>query len=744
MTHVEDDRMRGILSSLSDPTGCLTAILTHSQIAFAIWQPDGRVVLTAPAFRELFLIEPTADYNLLSDERFATSEMRRAFEQAVAGETVNLPASVRLRGEMTLLPLRSRDGAVEYVGTICHAKATDERFRRLSDAGIIGIITTDFDGNIREANDAFLNIVGYSAADVRAGHVRWTELTPPDWRHLDQRAVEQLRTTGVAAPWEKEYIRKDGTRVPILIGVALLDRGSGECIAFILDLTERRQTEEALRLSERRFRGFKDSGIIGIVISDMVGNIKEVNDAFLAIVGYTREDLAAGKVSGRTLNTPEREKTDATAFAQLRGGGVAKAWQKELVRKDGTRAPILNGVVVVDEKAQECVAFMLDLTELKQAEAAARESAARKAAVMEAALDAIVLMDHNGMITDFNPAAERTFGYSRDEVIGKELAEVIIPAHLRVQHRAGLRAYLASGEGGILGRRIEVVAIRKDGSEFPAEVAVVRIRSAGDALFTGYIRDITERKQAALAEILRREKEAAQAANRELEAFSYSVAHDLRAPLRGISGFSNILAEDYGDKLDEGGKALIQRVTASVTRMALLIDALLGLARLSRAELKRQPVDLTNLMRATFERLRAADPTRSVELAVNDDIVVDADPELLGAVVENLVGNAWKFTRKQPAARIELGRSTSDEVVRYYVRDNGAGFDMRFANRLFSAFQRLHSADQFEGTGVGLATVQRIIHRHGGRVWAEAAENAGATFWFTLTEEPTGEAHGER
>ncbi len=500
--------------------------------------------------------------------------------------------------------------------------------------------------------------------------------------------------------------------------------------------TELRRANEALRQSEARFRRLTESGIIGILRSNWSGTIHDANDAFLAMLGYTREDFVAGKVTGETVNTPAKARTDTGPMAALAQRGMAGPWEKELARKDGTIVPALVGAARVDESSQEIIAFVLDLTERRRAEAAVRESEARKTAVMEAALDAIVLMDAEGRIIDFNEAAERTFGYSRREVLGQSLAEMLIPGALRLEHAAGLRRFLETGESRVLGRRLELSALRKDGSEFPAEVAVVRIRSEGAPVFTGHIRDISERRQAAEAELLRREKDAAEAANRELEAFSYSVAHDLRAPLRGINGFSAALLEDYGHTLDDGAKALLRRVTSSTERMGHIIDALLSLARLSRFEVRHEIVDLTSAAQAVIEHLRAAEPERSVEFVVPDGVVARGDPHLLRVVLENLLGNAWKFTRKRADARIEFGRAPSPEGVRYFVRDNGAGFDMAFSDKLFAPFQRLHSPSQFEGDGVGLATVQRIVRRHGGRVWAEGKEDAGAVFHFTLPGDP--------
>jgi signal transduction histidine kinase len=222
------------------------------------------------------------------------------------------------------------------------------------------------------------------------------------------------------------------------------------------------------------------------------------------------------------------------------------------------------------------------------------------------------------------------------------------------------------------------------------------------------------------------------AANRELEAFSYSVAHDLRAPLRAIDGFSSGLEEDLGPRLDDATRHDVERIRSACRRMDEQIDGLLRLSRLTRAELRRRAVDLSALALGVGETLRQAHPARRVELAVAPGITVDADPGLLRVLLENLLGNAWKYSARVALARIEVGSAARAEGMALFVRDNGAGFDMAYADKLFSPFQRLHAAHEFEGTGIGLATVQRIVARHGGRVWAEAEPGKGATFWFTL------------
>jgi signal transduction histidine kinase len=228
------------------------------------------------------------------------------------------------------------------------------------------------------------------------------------------------------------------------------------------------------------------------------------------------------------------------------------------------------------------------------------------------------------------------------------------------------------------------------------------------------------------------------AANNELEAFSYSVAHDLRAPLRGIDGFSLALIEDYGDKLDEQAKAYLHNVRESAQHMARLIEDLLALARVGRGEIRKAPVDLGALMRVVAARVRKVDPDRHAEFVIEDGLLANGDRGLLGIVCDNLMGNAWKFTKARPCARIEFGANKEEGQTVFFIRDNGAGFDMAYSKKLFGVFQRLHGPSEFEGTGIGLATVQRIIRRHSGRIWATGEVEKGATFYFTLgeTEKP--------
>jgi PAS domain S-box-containing protein len=361
-----------------------------------------------------------------------------------------------------------------------------------------------------------------------------------------------------------------------------------------------------------------------------------------------------------------------------------------------------------------------------------RASEAQFHTLAATAHDAIVMADAAGRITYFNPAAERSFGWSAAEVCG-QLLTLLMPDRFHTAHLEGLQRYAATGRARILGRTLELTARRRDGTEFPVELSIASLGAAGAAGFAGILRDVTERRLA--HDALRRSEAELRVANAELEAFSYSVSHDLRAPLRSIDGFSQALLEDAGEALPPPAREHLERVRAASQRMARLIDDLLALAQVTRTELASERVDLSALAREVVADLRRH-RERDVEVTVAPGLEANGDRQLLRLVFENLIGNAWKFTAGRPGARIDVGAERLNGATVFHVRDNGAGFDMTFAHKLFTPFQRLHGQAEFDGTGIGLATVQRVVHRHGGRVWAEGEVGRGATVRFTL--DPSG------
>ena len=352
----------------------------------------------------------------------------------------------------------------------------------------------------------------------------------------------------------------------------------------------------------------------------------------------------------------------------------------------------------------------------------ASDTSERFRLVVESIKDyAIFTLDPEGHVTSWNAGAERFKQYRADEIIGKHFS-VFYPPEDIASGKPARELELAAREGRI---EDEGWRVRKDGTRFWANVVITALRENGGLVgFAKVTRDLTERMQ---------NEERLRAAVTELDAFAYSVSHDLRAPLRSIDGFSQILLEDYADKLDDTGKHALERVRAATQRMGGLIDDLLKLSRVSRGEMRKETVDLSALATSIARDFRAEG--RDVDITIAPGLVVQGDPRLLRIALENLLGNAWKYTSQRSDARIEVGlleeRGERGERI-FFVRDNGAGFDMRYADKLFGAFQRLHSASEFEGTGVGLATVHRIVRRHGGRIWAEAKVNEGATFYFTV------------
>ncbi|HXC40320.1 MAG TPA: ATP-binding protein [Burkholderiales bacterium] len=383
----------------------------------------------------------------------------------------------------------------------------------------------------------------------------------------------------------------------------------------------------------------------------------------------------------------------------------------------------------------------------------------QKTLVMAEALQSAILnspnfssiaTDANGVIQIFNVGAERLLGYAAADVINKITPADISDSQELVARAAALslefHTPIAPGFEALVYKAsrgiediYELTKIRKDGSRFPAVVSVTALRDAQNAII-GYLligTDNTARRQEAFARIERSNRDLA-ALNEELKAFSYSVSHDLRGPLRAMDGFSLALLEDYGDKLDDEGKDSLNRIRAASQHMGNLIDDMLRLSKATRSELNVTDVDLSAITRDIADSLGRESPGRSVQWAIEAGLSVRADPALMRIVMQNLLQNAWKFTGTADAPVIRVGALQRGATQVYFVADNGVGFDLAHAEGLFGAFQRLHRADEFPGTGIGLAIVQRIIHRHEGAIWADAKQGEGATFYFSVKEKNNG------
>ncbi len=376
--------------------------------------------------------------------------------------------------------------------------------------------------------------------------------------------------------------------------------------------------------------------------------------------------------------------------------------------------------------------YSMDITKLKETEETLKESEEKYRMIVENTTNMIMVTQPDGIISYLSPSCKNILGYSEDELVGTNL-NIIHPDDNELVQKALSRAL-----NGEKGSNLEYRILTKQGlTKWVAHSWSPIIQNKKLRCVVSVVDDITARREIEekiqrLNENLLRHSIELSTINKELEAFSYSVSHDLRAPLRSIDGFSQALLEDYASKLDDQGKDYLQRVRTAAQHMGQLINDMLRLSRLSRSELTMETVDLSFVAHQLVEKYLKENPSRKISINIKEGITVTGDKKLLEILLDNLLGNAWKFTGKTKRPVIELGETMKDNERSFFIRDNGAGFDMAYADKLFVPFQRLHSPDEFYGSGIGLAIVSRIVHRHGGRIWAEAKVGKGATFYFTL------------
>jgi PAS domain S-box-containing protein len=441
---------------------------------------------------------------------------------------------------------------------------------------------------------------------------------------------------------------------------------------------------------------------------------------------YTGQTLEQVRGWGwlNAIHPDDRERTAAIWKNAVATGGLYET-EYRVRRADGQyRHFSIRGVPVLEDDGsiREWVGICTDIHEHKQIE----DELHKQAALLNLAHDAILVRDLARKIVYWNQGAEETYGWSAKEAAGRAVHEL-----LRTESATPLPSVEAAvqEQGEWEG---ELQHVTRDGKTIivASRWSLQRDHHGVPRNILEINRDITERKQ--LEDSLRQRTRELENSVAELEAFSYSVSHDLRAPLRSIDGFSQILLEDYRDKVDAEGQDCLRRIRKASQNMGQLIDALLQLSRVMRADLVREPVNLSVLALSTAAVVQKAAPGRKVQFHIANGLVARGDRRLLGVVLQNLLQNAWKFTARNPEPLIEFGSTQKEGKTAYYVRDNGIGFDMAYVDKLFTPFERLHAKEQFEGTGIGLATVQRIVKRHGGRVWAEGALGKGATFYFSL------------
>jgi PAS domain S-box-containing protein len=605
------------------------------------------------------------------------------------------------------------------------------------------------------ATEGITKITGYTLKELNANG-GWSALLPPEDLPIAQRGIEEL-ARGEIARNELRCVNRTGeVRWLHFFGRPVWDAAHQRVTRIytaVQDITERKrneqererllQSEHAARVKAEQAERAKAEALalidalfqnapVGMAFMDRDLRYVHINASLAAINGRPEAEHY-----GRTLQEMipqvapiveplhrhalesgepiiDQEITGETAATR----GQTHHWLASYfpVRIQGGQ---ILGVGVV----------VLDITERKRAEVALRESEMRNRAILESASDSIITMDHQGNVLEFNLAAERMFGYVREDVLGKSMAEFVIPPSLREAHRRGLAHYLATGEGLVIGKRLEIAALRADGTEFPVELSIVRIPDSEPAAFTGFIRDITERKRS--EEALAQHAEELARSNAELEQFAYVASHDLQEPLRMVSSYVELLARRYGSQLDEKADKFIGYAVDGAMRMQTLIEALLSYSRVDTKGTSFEPVDSAVAVGQAVANLQHAIQTKGT--VVTHDLLprVTADAVQLTQLFQNLIGNAIKFCEAEPS-RVHLGAKRDGKEWIFSVRDNGIGIHPEHAQRIFLIFQRLHSRAKYPGTGIGLAICKKIVERHGGRIWVESQLGGGSVFYFSI------------
>ena len=439
---------------------------------------------------------------------------------------------------------------------------------------------------------------------------------------------------------------------------------------------------------------------------------------------YPKEDVKAG--------LPQRE----LEIASSAGSMDVMGWR---LRKDGSRFWAAITITALHDREGNVTGFAKmtrDITERRDTEEALLKSRNMFERLFESSPDAVVVVDSNGLIRRVNQQAEVLFGFMREEMIGHRI-EQLIPERYHKRHRQHRRNYFSDPRARKMGIGLELYGRNQDGREIPVDIMLTPIETSDGTWAVAAIRDITRQKQnegkiAELNAALRTQVEQLALSNRELEAFSYSVSHDLRAPLRHVIGFVDLLNARELTALDDKSRHYLEVISEAAKKMGNLIDDLLAFSRMGRSEMMKTTVDMGQIVDDVVQELSEEAKDREIKWDIAKFPAVVGDAAMLRQVMVNLVANAVKFTRPRSEAKIAIGAVDEEIETRFFVRDNGVGFDEAYINKLFGLFQRLHAAEEFEGTGVGLAIVQRIVMRHGGKVWAEGAVDGGATFWFSL------------
>lgn len=609
-----------------------------------------------------------------------------------------------------------------------------ERFRRITSSNIIGITMGDMDGNLIYANDYFLDVIGYNRESVVVNNISMLRQTPAEYLYLIDKANEELRKKGSALPYEKEMYRRDGSRIWVLIASMVLP-GLGDMIfSFVLDISVRKKALEETQARKAEIEAILSSFPDGYVVYNRDATIRMFNNVARNILKYPQEIersssrrridfLKLSKINGQPFQIEEIPYIKA-----LRGEFVKNMLMKFSRDNETVWISVSASPILIDNKIYGAVAQISDITELHNLQEQLTNERNFVDAILETSGALILVLDSKGSIVRFNRACEHLTGYSNSEVIDRSFFDLFILEEEK-ESVISVISRLFKGE--------PVVEHENHWSTKSGEKRFIRWRNTiiknnqgivTYAIATGI--DISDRKT--LEELLNHRAEELVSANADLESFSYSVSHDLRNPLKIIDGFSSILLEDYADRLDKEGQDYLRRISSSSKKAQTLISDILNLSRIGRQEIKRENFDISTMVRSYLNELIQNEPKRLTDLVIQDGVYAFADPKLLHVALENLLRNAWKFTSKKDVTRIELSVIQIENKDVFIIKDNGAGFDNKFAKKIFEPFKRVHNEKEFGGTGIGLSIVKRVIDRHGGQIWAEGEIGKGAAFYFSL------------
>jgi PAS domain S-box-containing protein len=604
-------------------------------------------------------------------------------------------------------------------------RESESKFKRLYDSNIIGVIFWDTAGNITQANGEFLRMVGYTQDEVFSGKVRWKDMTPPEYAYLDEKALKEMAETGVCTPFEKEYIRKDNSRVSILLGAALL-KGQGDVgICFIQDITEHKRAEEALSASEVRYRRLFETAKDGIAILDaQTGMIIDVNPFLIEMLGFSHEQFL-GKAIWEIGFFKDIASNQAN-FMELQQQGYVRFEDLPLETADGRRIEVefVSNVYTVDhQKVIQC--NIRDITDRKRVEEALSVSEVRYRRLFETAKDGILILDgKTGMIIDVNPFLVEILGFSHQQFMGKAIWELGFFKDIASNQdkfmelqRQGYVRYKNLPLETADGRRIEV--------EFVSNVYTVDHQM----VIQCNIRDITDRIRA--QDKLKKALLDLERSNQELEQFAYVASHDLQEPLRMVASYTQLLEKRYKDQLGQDAKDFIRFAAEGASRMQRLINDLLVYSRVGSRGKPPEPTDFHTLLGQAIANLSLVIEENHAVVTSDQLPTVTADVSQMVQLFQNLIGNAIKF-RVEESPRIHVSVEEKGSEWVFSVKDNGIGIDPQFKERIFIVFQRLHSREKYPGTGMGLAICKKIVERHDGKIWVESELGKGSTFYFTM------------